>query len=262
MRIVFLSPDEPFYLPEVYRHIINALAEEHELKVVIVPPVYKGTTRTGLALRYAKTFGVKEAALLTGRVLYYNLRDRMGGNGRTTGRFYSLESLLDAYGVEYVHEEDLNSETSLTRLRQWKTDLLVSISCPQIFKKKLIDLAPRGCLNLHGSLLPDYRGVMPSFWVLANGEKEAGVTIFYVNEKIDAGDVLIQRRYEIGPDDSLDGLIIRSKRIGAEMVVDAVKMIESGKVKTRTLNMKKGRYFGWPKKSDIKRFIEKGRRFR
>jgi len=266
VRIVFLSPDEPFYLPEVYRRIIDGLGEEHEIRVIIVPPLYKGTTRTGLALRYAKTFGLGEAAFLTARVLYYRIMERAGGlsrrGGRGGGRFYSLRSLLEASGVEYSHEDDLNSETCLRGLRQWKTDLLVSISCPQIFKKDLIDLAPKGCLNLHGSLLPDYRGVMPSFWVLANGEKEAGVTLFYVNEKIDAGDVLIQRRYEIGPDDTLDGLIVRSKRLGAEMVVEAVRRIEAGDVSTRSLEMKKGRYFGWPAKADVRRFIAMGRRFR
>jgi hypothetical protein len=58
--------------------------------------------------------------------------------------------------------------------------VIVSVSCPQIFKKELIELPARGCLNVHGASLPQYRGVMPSFWMLANGERQAGVSVYFV----------------------------------------------------------------------------------
>jgi methionyl-tRNA formyltransferase len=260
MRIVFLSPDEPFYLPGFYKNIFERLSSAHEARVVIVPPVYKNTTKLGLTIRYAKTFGLREAAALSAKVIRYKLMDKLkGGKGE---RFYSLESLLERYRIPYTHETDLNSPESLERLRAWKTDLIVSVSCPQIFKKDLIELAPLGCLNLHGSLLPDYRGVMPSFWVLANAEREAGITLFFVNEKIDAGDVLVQRKYSIEPGDTLDSIIARSKKIGSDMVLEAIDKIEKGNTGTRPLDMKKGRYFGWPKRDDVRRFIGNGRRFR
>ncbi len=260
MRIVFLSPDEPFYLPGFYKNIFEKISPDHEMRVVIVPPVYKNTTKLGLTLRYARTFGLKEAAVLSYRVMHYKLMDLLTrGKGK---KFYSLGSLLERYGIPYVHETDLNSRESLERLREWKTELLISISCPQIFKKDLIELPPLGCLNLHGSLLPDYRGVMPSFWVLSNNEREAGITLFFVNEEIDAGDVLIQRKYRISPDETLDSLIARSKKIGSELVLDAIDRIKRGDKETRPLDMKKGRYFGWPKRDDVRRFISNGRRFR
>jgi len=125
-----------------------------------------------------------------------------------------------------------------------------------------MELPTKGCLNLHGSILPDYRGVMPSFWVLANNEKEAGSTLFFVNEKIDAGDVLVQRRFPVHADDTLEYFIRRSKRIGAEMVVEGVEKISRGNYETYPLDMNKGNYYGWPKREDVKRFINNGRRFR
>jgi len=260
MRIVFLSPDEPFYLPGFYKNIFERLSPAHEARVIIVPPVYKNTTKLGLTVRYARTFGVKEAAVLSAKVIQYKLMDKLKhGKGE---RFYSLTALLDKYDIPYTNETDLNSPESLARLRAWKTDLIISVSCPQIFKKDLIELPPLGCLNLHGSLLPDYRGVMPSFWVLANSEREAGITLFFVNEKIDAGDVLVQRKYRIEPGDTLDSLIARSKLMGSEMVLEAIDKIEKGDAGTRPLDMKKGRYFGWPKREDVLRFIGNGRRFR
>ncbi len=260
MRIVFLSPDEPLYLPEFYRYVIENLSPGHDMKVIIVPPVYKNTTKLDLVLRYAKTFGVKEAAVLSAKVVYYKGMDILF-SGKGDG-FYSMNSVFKKYGVPYLYEDDVNSKRNIDRLKDWKTELLISISCPQIFKRELIELPSRGCLNLHGSILPDYRGVMPSFWVLANNENEAGSTLFFVNEKIDAGDVLVQRKFPVHPDDTLESFIRRSKRIGAEMVVEGVEKIDRGKAETYALDMSKGNYYGWPKREDVKRFLNNGKRFR
>ncbi|NOZ26040.1 MAG: hypothetical protein GXO94_08140 [Nitrospirae bacterium] len=260
MRIVFLSPDEPFYLPEFYRYVIEHLSPDHDIRVIMVPPVYKNTTKFDLVMRYARTFGLKEAAVLSWRVLRFKAMDLLfGGNGRS---FYSMKAVFKRYGIPYLYEVDVNSKRNLDRLRAWGTDLVISISCPQIFKKELIGLPPKGCLNLHGSILPDYRGVMPSFWVLANNEREAGSTLFFVNEKIDAGDVLVQRRFPVLADDTLESFIRRSKRIGAEMVVEGVEKIARNDFETYSLDMSRGNYYGWPEREDVKRFLVNGRRFR
>lgn len=260
MRIVFLSPEEPFYLPEFYKYVFDNLPSGHEIKVIIVPTTYKNTTKVDLSLRYAKTFGIKEAAILSYKVLHYKIMNYLiRGRGYKS---YSLQSILEKYGIPYLYELDVNSIQNLKRLKEWGTELIISVSCPQIFKKSLIDLPPKGCLNLHGSLLPDYRGVMPSFWMLANNEKEAGITLFFVNEKIDAGDVLIQRKFPIQPDDTLDSFIRRSKRIGAEMVVEGIKKIAQGNIQTYPFDMSKGNYYGWPTREAVHRFLSYGRRFR
>jgi len=259
MRIVFLTPDEPLYSPNFYQFVLEKLKGRHEVKVVVVPPLYKKTTTVGLALRYAKTFGFWEAGMLSVQVLSHKVMDLFGGK---TGKYYSLKSVLAAYGIPYVQVLDVNSPETRQLLKDWGAELIISISCPQIFKKDLIQLAPKGCLNLHGSLLPDYRGVMPSFWVLANGEKEAGSTLFFVNEKIDAGDVLVQRKFPIRECDTLDSFIRHSKQTGAEMVLEAIDKIAANDVQTRPLDMTRGNYYGWPGREDVKRFRSRGRKFR
>ena len=244
----------------MYDHILSHIANEHEVKVIIVPPTYKNTTKVDLIIRYAKTFGIGEAAILSKNVIYYKIMNSLfGKKGR---EYYSLSAVLKEYNVPFTTENDLNSSECREKMKKWGTDLIVSLSCPQIFKKDLIELPPRGCLNLHGSLLPDYRGVMPSFWVLANNEKEAGITLFFVNEKIDGGDVIIQRKYNILPDDTLDSFIRHSKKIGAEMVVEAIEKINENNVETYPLDTDKGNYYGWPTKEDVLRFLGHGRRFR
>ena len=108
-------------------------------------------------------------------------------------------------------------------------DLLVSIQGNEIFKKPIITLAKKGCINLHTALLPKYRGLMPSFWALKNNEEYTGVSVFFVDEGIDSGPIIIQRRIEI-KNQTLDELIIQTKKIGMEAIVDAIKLISEDNI--------------------------------
>jgi len=105
-------------------------------------------------------------------------------------------------------------------------DVIVSVSCPQIFKLDLIDIPKKACLNVHGALLRNYRGMMPSFWMLANGEKEAGVSVHFIEERLDAGDVCGQTRFEILAGESLDMFLRRSKRFAADLLTAVLERLE------------------------------------
>ena len=141
-----------------------------------------------------------------------------------------------------------------------KTDLIVSVSCPQIFRRPLIDLPPRRCLNMHGARLPNYRGIAPSFWMMANGESRAAVTVFFVNENIDAGDVVEVAEFDIGPDETLDAFIVRSKEIACDLLLRAIDKVETGDPATTPLDKDKGSYFGFPTRAAYRRFRDRGRK--
>lgn len=260
MRIAFITTAEPFYLPEFFDFLFKNMHGSHDIRLIIVPPIYKGSSRHGLAVRYMRTFGFVEAIRLTSKLIFYKLMNHLPQS--LNGSFYSLPKVLTQHRVPYELVQDVNGTQNLEQLRKWPTDLIISISCPQIFGTALIKIPSRGCLNLHGAILPKYRGVMPSFWMLANNEKEGGLTLFFVNEKIDAGEILVQRRYPICADDTLDALIRKSKRIGAEMVLEGIEKIDKANFDTRSFDLQAGSYFGWPKREDVLRFLTTGRRFR
>ena len=92
--------------------------------------------------------------------------------------------------------KSINHEDSLKIINSYNPDLLVSI-LEMKFLKKLLKLAPYGCINLHTSLLPKYRGLMPSFWVLKNNEEYSGVSVFLVDEGIDSGPIIEQRKIHL-----------------------------------------------------------------
>jgi hypothetical protein len=135
--------------------------------------------------------------------------------------------------------EDVNAPEFLEELRSLGAELLISVSCPQIFKKPLIELPPHGILNIHGAILPQYRGVLPSFWMLANGERQAGVSIYYVDTRIDAGELCGQRVYDIPPDQTLDGFLRRSKEIAGSP--DRGRPRGEREVTRRALNLRRAR---------------------
>lgn len=113
-------------------------------------------------------------------------------------------------------------------LKKLKPDLLVVVSYGQILPQEIINLAPLGIINVHASLLPKYRGCSPIISAILNGEKKTGVTIMRIVKEVDAGDMLLQREVEILEDDNAKTLSERLSKVGAELLVEAVKQIEAG----------------------------------
>ncbi len=123
---------------------------------------------------------------------------------------------------------DINSAESLQRLKGLGADLFVVISFGVIFSKEFIAIPRRMALNVHPSLLPRYRGAAPMPWALMNGDKETGVSIVRVEERLDAGDILLQKKMKILPEDDIISLEARLSGVGAEALVEGIDLIERG----------------------------------
>ena len=247
MNLVFLTTDDPLYLPAFFDRVLRERASDTRA-VYVVPALYRRQNSLQAAWRYARTFGVKAAARLTARVMAAQARRQ------------SVAETCRVHGVRCAPVRDVNAPEFLTELRRLGPDLLISVSCPQIFKRPLIQLPPEGILNIHGAILPHYRGVLPSFWMLANGEKQAGVSIYYVDERIDAGELCGQRIYDIDPSESLDAFLRRSKAIAADLLLEVLRQIEAGQVTRQALRLAEGSYYSWPDAAAVRRFRAAGRR--
>lgn len=258
MNIVFLTADEPIYLPSFFAQLLEHRAGDTKA-VFTVPSRYGQDSSLRMAKRYTAAFGVWNLLRLARRTCQAKLYDALGV-GRSNGRFHSVATCAAEYGVLTERVPNVNDKAFLDRLREMNTELVVSVSCPQIFRKDLINLPPLGCLNMHGALLPKYRGIAPSFWMMAHGETRAGVTVFFVNEDIDAGDVVALEEYEIYPEETLDQFIIRSKRIACGTLLRAIDTIEKGRPPTSPLDKSMGSYFGFPTREAYREFRRRGRR--
>jgi methionyl-tRNA formyltransferase len=246
VNVVFLMPDDPLYLPAFLERVLPTRSSD-TLSVFVVPPLYKNQTSRAAAWRYLRTFGASSAWGLARRIVAARLRRQ------------SIERVCEAHAVRCAHVPDVNAPEFLDRLRGLETDLIVSVGCPQLFKRPLIELPARGCLNVHGAILPQYRGVMPSFWMLAHGEEQAGVSIFFVNDEIDAGELCGQRVFPIEPHESLDAFLRRSKEIAAGLVLEVLEAVESETVPRTPLDLTAGSYYSWPDRDAVRAFRAAGR---
>ena len=121
-------------------------------------------------------------------------------------------------------------EKFIAELRELKPDLMVVVAYGQILPQALLDVPPHGCLNVHTSLLPKYRGAAPIQWAIANGDAETGVTIMQMDAGLDTGPVLSTRRAPILPTDDSQILHDRLAQIGAELLVETIPGYAAGKI--------------------------------
>jgi methionyl-tRNA formyltransferase len=243
VKIVLLAANDPIYLPRVLAERARSVAA-----VFAVPPLYKGQSSAQAAWRYFRTFGTGATLGLVRKLV----------DARRRGQ--SIEAVCTRYGLRCGVRHDVNAPEFLDELRGLGCDVIVSVSCPQIFERELIELPELGCLNIHGAILPEYRGVMPSFWMLANDERRAGVTIFFVNEDIDGGDVCGQRTFDVQPQETLDEFLVRSKAVAAELLLEVLADIEHGTARREPVDLSAGSYFSWPTREAVRRFRAAGRK--
>jgi methionyl-tRNA formyltransferase len=130
-------------------------------------------------------------------------------------------------GLRVSQPERVNNEDAVNQLRDARPDLLVVAAYGQLLRPAVFDLAPLGAVNVHASLLPQYRGAAPVAWAIANGEKTTGITTFRIDRGMDTGPVLLRRPLLIEEDETAGELEARLALLGAEAIVDTVAGLAS-----------------------------------
>src|SRR3972149_6426206 len=155
--------------------------------------------------------------------------DKAQGRSQKPG-FSPVKKFAIERGLEVLQPESLKDTAFHHLVASLKPDLIVVVAF-RILPPEVYNLAPRGAFNLHASLLPKYRGAAPINWAIINGEKETGVTSFFLRESVDTGSVILQARMKIGPDETAGELHDRLAALGAEFVLQSVRLIERGGVR-------------------------------
>jgi len=142
----------------------------------------------------------------------------------------TLKHYASEYGIDYLCPVQINSPEFLEQAKSYACDLFVSMSFNQIFKKEIMTLPPLGTINCHAGKLPFYRGRNILNWALINDEKEFGITVHYIDEGIDTGDIILQRAYPITDDDTYETLLQVAYVECASILYDAIKLFQEDKV--------------------------------
>jgi len=254
MNIVLLTQDEPFYLAKNISYLIKNLPVKHKITACVlfdVSPFGKRESFLQKAKRTYEVFGFNF-------FLYYGMNYLISKISSSN----KVEKVLQEHNIPIIKlQKSVNHKDSLEIISSYKPDILLSIAGNQIFKSQLINLPPKGTLNLHTALLPKYRGLMPTFWVMKNDENYTGVSVFFVDEGIDSGPILVQKKVKINKNWSQRDLIKETKKIGMDAIIEAIEKIDSGKYDLIPNPKEESTYFSFPTRKDVKKFLAKGKKF-
>jgi methionyl-tRNA formyltransferase len=148
------------------------------------------------------------------------------GSTRQVGR--SLKSIAVERGIPVYQPESINTPEGVARLKEFAPDLLVVAAYGQILSRDVLATAPHGGINIHGSLLPKYRGAAPVAWAIYHGETRTGVTIIKMSVHLDAGDMLAQEAIDIGPDETAGEVEVRLAQVGSRLALAVIEQIVAG----------------------------------
>lgn len=153
-------------------------------------------------------------------------KDRRRGRGKRMQHTPVKEKALEL-GLEVYQPRSINSTEAINMLKEISPDIIVVIAYGQILKKEVLDIPKYGCINIHASLLPKYRGAAPINWAIIDGEEETGVTIMEVDEGLDTGDMLCTSEIPIKETDDSESIHDKLSLLGSKLILEALEGIEN-----------------------------------
>ena len=140
-----------------------------------------------------------------------------------------LRRMAEEHDIPCFQVQNVNEEAFLAQIREYAADVNVSMSFDQILQKEIINIAPYGFINCHAGALPFYRGRNILNWAIINGEEEFGVTVHYVDEGIDTGDIILQKFASIGRKERYGDVLCKAQRLCADTLYDALLLLSEGR---------------------------------
>jgi methionyl-tRNA formyltransferase len=153
--------------------------------------------------------------------------DKLGGRGGKQLLVSPVKKYAVEQGIPVLQPKNLKAASFIENLKSYQADLQIVVAF-RMLPEVVWNMPPQGTINLHGSLLPKYRGAAPLNWAIINGDTETGVTSFKLKHAIDTGDLILQEKISIEPDDTAGTLHDKMKVVGAKVVLRTVQLIEKG----------------------------------
>ncbi len=175
--------------------------------------------------------------------------DRQAGRGREM-KSPPIKKLALELGLPIIQPEKLRDPSAMDQLRLWAPDLIVVAAFGQILRPEVLALPPRGCVNVHASLLPRWRGAAPIQAALLAGDSQTGVTIMLMDKGVDTGAIISQSAIPIETDDTGGSLFEKLSRLGADLLIETLPRYISGELRPQPQNDSEATYAPMLKKED------------
>lgn len=156
--------------------------------------------------------------------------DKLKGRGKKMVFPVIKEKALE-HNITVYQPQKVKTPEFVEILKEYQPDIMVVVAFGQILSEEILNIPKYGCINVHGSILPQYRGAAPIQWSIINGEEFGGVTTMYMAKGLDSGDMILKAKEKIKPDDTYGSLYDRLSVIGADLLIKTLDLIENGEVK-------------------------------
>ena len=167
--------------------------------------------------------------------------DRPRGRGRKLG-ISPIKELAMGFGLSVLQPQTTKDEAFILEVKRMSPDLIVVAAYGRILTRDLLEVPPLGCINVHASLLPKYRGAAPIQWSIINGERKTGITIMRMDEGMDTGDILLTQEVEIEDEDTAQSLHDRLAQVGASLIIKAMDQLDRGTLRAIPQDHNKASY--------------------
>jgi methionyl-tRNA formyltransferase len=228
MRIFIITMEDPLYSINFIKQIIDRYSKD------IVGIAITKTNRLTIGKKKSKIGYIFSLLFIMGFLAYFQ-------NIFRTLRFHlkkklspyftfienpSLEYYAKSFGIPVFKINSPNKIEFCDELQKLHVDLIIN-QCQSILKKSILDIPKIGVINRHNSLLPKNRGRLTPFWVLYNGEKETGVTIHFVEEKIDSGAIIVQEKFKVDPNETFNSLVKKNYSYAITAMLKALEILDN-----------------------------------
>ena len=252
--------DDQQYIPAMYGKVIKERKDDI-VGICLVPPVPYSKPMIKSYIKFIKRHYILYGMLGLFKKILQQINYKILGKLSIVLKFerpYSISALAKKYKIPIYREKNVNDPKFIDIVRSLGPDL-VSCASPQIVKSGLLSIPETGCINVHSSLLPKYRGVYPMFWVLLNGEEKTGVTVHFMDEKIDNGRIIAQKSFKIAKNDTFESLYQKAIEIIPDLFLESIKKIEK-KSQLIENDESEATYYSYPRTEDIKKFKRIGKK--
>jgi methionyl-tRNA formyltransferase len=241
------------------RIILDRLVHERHdqiVGIIIVTGIKAGRSRWQSLLEIWKRSGGKHFLYKMNSYLIFAIVGAILPN-----KTFFAHQLAKLYKIPVRFTQQVNGQKAFEQIKSWQPDVLISVSCPQRIGHQILSVASRYSINIHSSLLPEYAGISPYFWVLAEGEKKTGTTVHLMEEKFDTGSIILQQQLDIMPEESVFSLFFRLSRLGADVLASSVSILTSNQPEFVTQDISKRTYYSWPTIEGAHSLYSRGHKF-
>lgn len=261
MKIFIITQNAPMYMAGFLDDLLQRVNKTpHQVEgITVLSPIFKNSVLQEFKSRL-DFYGLVDFLRMAFLIAWNKLLSYVFLVIPSIGCF-SVKNVIKKHGLKEHITTSINSNEFVEYIQEDKIDLILSIASSQILKKDLLNAPSRGSINYHTALLPKYRGRQPLFWALLNGEKEIGISVHEMDEKLDNGPIIVQKMINVRASDSLHSLYIKTLKAGPELLIAAIEKIGRGDRDRIENDPDQATYNSFPTREDARLFKKRGKRF-